>query len=296
MPVAGKLSQVVQKNHMELYMNLNKLSALALVALLTACASTQEKEAQAAKEEQAHKALDELNRQVRSQSDMANASAKQAAQSQKAIEELNKQLKDQSDILTTTLSKAVPDAGAAQRAEAAKEAERRKAVETNISKTPDWFLQNDNNPDAIYVTATEGAVDMQLSIDMAMLSAKRLLTQNLGELISSRMTEFATQTNSGDDITLSKEIERLTKTLIAEVQLNGYTRDRITVIPNGREYQSYVRLRYPTEELKKMMAKEVKKNNIMATKVRKTKAFEELEKEIEAAREARANNQSANDK
>jgi hypothetical protein len=277
-------------------MNLNKLSALALVALLTACASTQEKEAQTAKEEQAHKALDELNRQVRSQSDMANASAKQAAQSQKAIEELNKQLKDQSDMLTTTLSKAVPDAGAAQRAEAAKEAERRKAVETNISKTPDWFLQNDNNPDAIYVTATEGAVDMQLSIDMAMLSAKRLLTQNLGELISSRMTEFATQTNSGDDITLSKEIERLTKTLIAEVQLNGYTRDRITVIPNGREYQSYVRLRYPTEELKKMMAKEVKKNNIMATKVRKTKAFEELEKEIEAAREARANNQSANDK
>jgi len=277
-------------------MNLNKILALTLMALLTACASTQEKEAQTAKEEQAQKALDELNRQVRSQSDMANSSAKQAAQSQKAIEELNKQLKDQSDMLTTTLSKAVPDASSAQRAEAAKDAERRKAVETNISKTPDWFLQNDNNPDAIYVTATEGAIDMQLSIDMAMLSAKRLLTQNLGELISSRMTEFATQTNSGDDITLSKEIERLTKTLIAEVQLNGYTRDRINVIPNGREYQTYVRLRYPTEELKKMMAKEVKKNNIMATKVRKTKAFEELEKEIEAARESRANNQSANDK
>ena len=95
-------------------MNLNKILALTLMALLTACASTQEK-----------------------------------------------------------LSKAVPDASSAQRAEAAKEEERRKAVETNISKTPDWFLQNDNNPDAIYVTATEGAVDMQLSIDMAMLSAIR---------------------------------------------------------------------------------------------------------------------------
>jgi ABC-type transporter MlaC component len=135
-------------------MNLNKILALTLMALLTACASTQEKEAQTAKEEQAQKALDELNRQVRSQSDMANSSAKQAAQSQKAIEELNKQLKDQSDMLTTTLSKAVPDASSAQRAEAAKDAERRKAVETNISKTPDWFLQNDNNPDAIYVSRT----------------------------------------------------------------------------------------------------------------------------------------------
>ncbi len=87
-------------------MNLNKLSALALVALLTACASTQEKEAQTAKAEQAEKALDELNRQVRSQSEMLSTSAKQTAQSQKAIEELNKQLKDQSDVLTTTLSKA----------------------------------------------------------------------------------------------------------------------------------------------------------------------------------------------
>ena len=283
----------------------NKFSVLALVSLglLSACATTQEKEAQEAaakaqiaKAEQTQKALDELNRQVKSQSELLGSSARQTAQSQKAIDDLNKQIKEQSDVLATTLSKAVPDAGAAQRAEAAKEAERRKAVETNISKTPDWFLQNDSNTDAVYVTATEGAVDMQLSIDMAMLSAKRLLTQNLGELISSRMTEFASQTNSGDDINLNKEIERLTKTLIAEVQLNGYTRDRILVIPNGREYQTYVRLRYPTEELKKMMAKEVKKNNIMATKVRKTKAFEELEKEIEAAREARANNQSANDK
>jgi len=52
-------------------------------------------------------------------------------------------------------------------------------------------------------------------------------------------------------------------------------------------------LRYPTEELKKIMAKEIKKNAIMAAKVRKTKAFEELEKEIEAARELKAANQSS---
>jgi hypothetical protein len=277
--------------------------ALAVLNLLAACATTQEIEAQeaaakaqAAKAEQTQRTLDELNRQVKSQSELVNANAKQSAQSQKSLDELHKQIKEQSEVLAASLSKALPDPGAAQRAEAAKEAERRKAVETNISKTPDWFLQNDSSADAIFVTATEGAVDMQLSIDMAMLSAKRLLTQNLGELISSRMTEFASQTNSGDDVVLNKEIERLTKTLIAEVQLSGYTRDRIMVIPNGREYQTYVRLRYPTEELKKLMAKEVKKNNIMATKVRKTKAFEELEKEIEAARENRANAQTANDK
>jgi hypothetical protein len=199
------------------------------------------------------------------------------------------------DADNAALSKIIPDHGAAQRLEAAKEAERRKAVEINISKAPDWFLQDVTGAEAIYVTATEGSVDMQLSIDMAMMSAKRLLTNNLGEIISSRMTEFASQTTSGEDLVLNKEIERVTKTTITEIMLNGYTRDRIQVIPNGKEYQTYVRLRYPTEELKKILAKEIKKSNIMAAKVRKTKAFEELEKEIEAARELKAANQPAND-
>ena len=218
----------------------------------------------------------------------------QAAQSQKALDELNQQIKSQSDTLNAALAKAVPDHGAAQRLEAAREAEKRQMVETNIGKAPEWFLRDETGADAIYVTATEGSVDMQLSIDMAMLSAKRLLTNSLGEVISSRMTEFASQTTSGDDLILNKEIERVTKSMIAEVMLSGYTRDRIQVIPNGKEYQTYVRLRYPTDELKKVLAKEVKKNAIMAAKVRKTKAFEELEKEIEAAREQKAANQANN--
>lgn len=225
---------------------------------------------------------------------LQSTQAAQSAQAQKALDDLNQQVKSQSDVLKAALAKAVPDHGAAQRLEAAKEAEKRKMVEVNISNAPEWFLRDESGPDAIYVTATEGSVDMQLSIDMAMLSAKRLLTNSLGEVISSRMTEFASQTTSGDDLILNKEIERVTKSMIAEVMLNGYTRDRIQVIPNGKEYQTYVRLRYPTDELKKVLAKEIKKNNIMAAKVRKTKAFEELEKEIEAAREQKAANQAGN--
>lgn len=223
-----------------------------------------------------------------------SAQAAHSAQAQKALDDLNQQVKSQSDVLKAALAKAVPDQGAAQRLEAAKEAEKRKMVEININNAPEWFLRDETGADAIYVTATEGSVDMQLSIDMAMLSAKRLLTNSLGEVISSRMTEFASQATSGDDLVLNKEIERVTKSMIAEVMLNGYTRDRIQVIPNGKEYQTYVRLRYPTDELKKVLAKEIKKNNIMAAKVRKTKAFEELEKEIEAAREQKAANQAGN--
>jgi hypothetical protein len=94
--------------------------------------------------------------------------AAQAAQSQKALDELNQQIKSQSNVLNAALAKAVPDHGAAQRLEAAREAEKRQMVETNIGKAPEWFLRDETGADAIYVTATEGSVDMQLSIDAFM--------------------------------------------------------------------------------------------------------------------------------
>ena len=192
------------------------------------------------------------------------------------------------------LIRSIPDSGAAQKIQAAKEAEKRDRVVRNINKAPDWFLNDEANEDTIFVTATETSPDFQLSIDMAMLSAKRLLTTNLGEIISSRMAEFGGQTSGSDgEPVLTKEIERVTKATVAEVLLKGYQRDRIQVVPNGTEYQTYVRLKYPTAELKKAIASEITKNALVAAKVRRTKAFEELEREIDAARGSRTNSQSS---
>ena len=182
----------------------------------------------------------------------------------------------------------MPDSGAYQRSLAAKEAERREKVISNIKNVPDWFLSDEVSDDTVVVTATESSPDMQLSIDMAMLSGKRLLANSLGEKISARMAEFGGQTSgTAEEVTLNKEVERVTKTTIADILLKGYQRDRIEVVANGSEFQTFVRLRYPTSELRKALAAELSKSNIMAAKVRRTKAFEELEKEIEASRSSK---------
>ena len=181
--------------------------------------------------------------------------------------------------LSAAIVRAMPDSGAYQRSIANKEAERREKVINNIKNVPDWFLSDENSEDIVVVTATESALDMQLSIDMAMMSGKRLLANSLGEKISARMAEYGGQT--------SGSAERVTKTTIADILLKGYQRDRIEVVANGSEFQTFVRLRYPTSELRKALAAEVSKSNIMAAKVRKTKAFEDLEKEIEVARSSK---------
>ena len=190
--------------------------------------------------------------------------------------------------LSAAIVRAIPDSGAYQRSLAAKEAERREKVINNIKNVPDWFLSDEVSDDTVVVTATESSPDMQLSIDMAMLSGKRLLANSLGEKISARMAEFGGQTSgTAEEVILNKEVERVTKTTIADILLKGYQRDRIEVVANGPEFQTFVRLRYPTSELRKALAAEVSKSNIMAAKVRRTKAFEELEKEIEVARSSK---------
>jgi UTP-glucose-1-phosphate uridylyltransferase len=75
----------------------------------------------------------------------------------------------------------------------------------------------------------------------------------------------------------------------------GYQREKIEVLPNGKTFRTYVRLSYSTSDLKRIMTKEIQKNEVLNTKIRRTKAFEELEKEIELSREAKTKNRSRQD-
>ncbi len=171
---------------------------------------------------------------------------------------------------------------------AVKEVEQQKvavqAVTQTISKAPAWFLQPPVDANALYAAATESSPDMQMSMDAAMLSAKRALAGYLGDRISSKMTDFAAQTGSGSDVTVVKEIERVTKSVSADVNVAGHVREKSEVLQEGRNYRTFVLLRYPVGENNKVIADQVKKSAVLDTKIRAAKAFQDLEREIDLAK------------
>ena len=224
----------------------------------------------------------------------------QEAAIQKKMEEMNATLNEQSEKLKAVESlveaKPLVDRRSLDKQdEAAREIEAQKTVQSTISKVPSWFLNTEASPDFVYANATETSADIQLSIDMAMLSGKRQLAQILGEMVSSRMTDFAAQSGGLEDGAVNKEVERVTKSVVADVQLGGYQREKIEVFPNGKTFRTYVRLSYSTSDLKRIMTKEIQKNEVLNTKIRRTKAFEELEKEIELSRESKNKNRPRQD-
>ena len=162
-----------------------------------------------------------------------------------------------------------------------------KAAQESVAKAPSWYVQPPVDANSIYAAATETSSDMQMSMDMAVLSAKRTLAAQIINRVSSKMNEFAMQVGSNDDNQVTKEIDRVTQLVITEVNLAGFTREKSELIAQGKGYRTYVLLRYPLGESNRMIVDQMKKSAVLDSKLRASKAYQELEKDIEVARSGR---------
>ncbi len=159
-----------------------------------------------------------------------------------------------------------------------------KSVEQSIAKAPGWYTQPPVDANLLYSAATESSPDMQMAMDSAILSAKRQLANSLGARVSTKMKDFAVQTGAANDAQVIKEIERVTQSVATDVNVAGFVREKSEVVQEGRNYRAYVLLRYPLGENNRVIAEQVKRSAVLDAKVRKAQAFQDLEREIEAAR------------
>lgn len=159
-----------------------------------------------------------------------------------------------------------------------------KTAKSTVDEAPSWFLTPPTDADAIYASASEVSSDMQMALDKAVLSAKRSLAGQVGNRMSSKMKEFVMEVGAGSDMQLSREIERVTQNVVTDVNLAGFRREQTKVITQGGNFRAYVLLKYPMGDTNKMVVSQLKKSSALEARVRASKAFQDLEKEIEAAR------------
>jgi hypothetical protein len=69
-----------------------------------------------------------------------------------------------------------------------------------------------------------------------------------------------------------------------DINVAGYILEKSQVIQEGNRYRSFVLLRYPLGESNKVIVAQVKKEAVLDSKLKASKAFEDLEREIEAAK------------
>lgn len=175
--------------------------------------------------------------------------------------------------------------GACQTAQPGTPEARVERVEASVDEIPDWYVSPPEKDDAVFATGTAVSGDLQLSLDKSILNAKRSLADRINSLLSSKMKSFLSETGAGEDTVVLSEVERVTTNLITEVNVSGYKRAETKIIPTGEQYRSYVLLSYPAGKADAALINQVKQNRVLESRMRASKAFQDLEKEIKEARE-----------
>jgi len=160
-----------------------------------------------------------------------------------------------------------------------------KNVEIAISKTPVWMLNPPQDINSIFTTGEGISPRMQMAIDVAEGMARRDLAFRLGGLVSAKIGQIAEQTGTATDIEVQEALNSVSKTVAIEKNVAGYVREKVELAAEGTNYKAFVLLRLPIGEANKIAADQIKKSKVLDNKLRASKAFQDLEQEIEKAKQ-----------
>ena len=159
-------------------------------------------------------------------------------------------------------------------------------VEAATSTVPEWFKTLPTDEKAIYSVGTAQSPDMQLSVDMATLNAKYTLADRINGKLDGMMKTFMTRLGTDDDVsaTTMSEVEKVTKNVIASVDVAGYNPKEMEIYPTGTQFRAFVLLEYSEEEARKIITNRMMKDRMVYGKIRSTNAWKELQEEVDASK------------
>ena len=156
-------------------------------------------------------------------------------------------------------------------------------VEQQIDDMPKWYTEIPKEDDAVYAVGTAVTPDLQLAVDIAVLSAKTTLADRVDSRIRSQMKLFKTKLGSTDfDSTVQNNFEQVTRNLIADADVAGYSVKEQEIVQNGTQYRAYVLLEYKNSTANAVIKTRIQQNEFLIEKLRETRAFKELDDNVSA--------------
>lgn len=157
-------------------------------------------------------------------------------------------------------------------------------AESVIDESPDWFLEPSCDNRAICATASAVALDMQLSIDKAVIDAKYTLADKLQGVVSAKLKLFVEQSGDTQNARLNEETSKVVQNIVKSTSTAGYEIIKRKIIPTKNGFRAFVLAQYPLGSANKQLLAETQKSELLKTRMRASKAFADLEAEIASSR------------
>ena len=159
-------------------------------------------------------------------------------------------------------------------------------VERAVSIVPDWYKKMPEKKGSIFTVGTATAPDLQLAVDIATLNGKVVLADRInGKLKAMTKSWIAKFGQSDVDARVMTEIEKVAKNVSANVDVAGYNPVKTDVTTAGTQYRAFVLLEYSDKEAQKIIFNRLRKDRLVYSRIRSTKAWEELEEQVNKVEE-----------
>ena len=152
-----------------------------------------------------------------------------------------------------------------------------KQVEKTVKMVPEWYTDLPVDDDMIYSSGAATAPDLQLAVDIATLNAKAKLADRIDGRLDSMTKSLVSKVGDTVDASVITELERVSKNVIAEVDVAGYSRKELDVIASGNQFMAFVLLEYSDREATKVYTNRLKKYKLFSNNL-----WDELDYETSA--------------
>lgn len=163
-----------------------------------------------------------------------------------------------------------------------------KAVERVVDQVPDWYLKPPSDDLALLAPGTAMSVDLQFAVDKAVLVAKRMVADRVSGKLSSDLKDYLSETGALRNPVVVARSERVIKDVIVEIDLAGYDVMKQTVQAEGGLYRAFALVRYPIGDANRSLVDRIRRDSELDAKLQASKAFKDLEADVDAARRSRA--------
>ena len=162
-----------------------------------------------------------------------------------------------------------------------KEEEEKDEVNTIIENIPDWYLiQPDGGNLFGFFTGLGESKSIQVAKELAESEALETLARTMNTYITQKINKMVDQVGLDGDETLTTEMTEVTNITVKLTQLTGWKYVETAVLPQGTKYGVYVLLKYRYSEANKILLQQLKTNEASEVKLRTSKAFQDLEEEV----------------
>ena len=154
-------------------------------------------------------------------------------------------------------------------------------VNAAVSVVPDWYKVMPEKKGSIYTVGAAVAPDLQFAVDIATMNAKVVLADRINGKLKSLTKSWMAKLGQTDvDASVMTEIEKVSKNVIANVDVSGYNPTKVDVFPSGTQYRAFVLLEYSVKEAAKIIFNRMRKDRLVYSRLRSNEAWKELEAEV----------------